>query len=354
MEKEGSKHLIRLGFSFGDANGIGPEVMLKALMDSRILQDCTPIIFGSLKTISQIKKTCEITEFNFIQIKHPSEAHSKKINVINYPDDEHFSRDLSSKLAIWSLEEAALALENNDLDALVTAPISKESMQVSGFDFPGHTEFLEKRFAEKGALMVLCNDNLKVALATNHIALKDVPGALNKELILSKITLLNQSLIKDFGIQRPKIAVLGLNPHSGENGKIGIEELEIIQPAISAAKSQNILAFGPYSSDGYFGSKECFEFDAVLSMYHDQGLTGFKAIAFEEGVNFTAGLNIVRTSPGHGTAFNLVDKNSANEQSMRNAIYLALDTIKSRRVFLESKKDFLHISKGQKESDLGS
>jgi 4-hydroxythreonine-4-phosphate dehydrogenase len=338
MEREGAP--IRVGITIGDINGIGPEVIIKALRDNRILVDCTPIIYGSTKTMSYHKKAIRDDEFVYQSCRNAEEAVAKKINIVNVWNDEikfdlGHGPEVGGKYAFLSLERATEDLASNKIDVLVTAPISKEAISKAGFQFPGHTEYLAHLSGMDEALMVMVGPNLKVALVTSHIALKDVSTALTREKVFAKIKALEQSLKKDFGIIRPKIAVLGLNPHAGENGKMGTEEAEIISPAIHQAQGEDILAFGPYPADGFFGSELLGKFDAILAMYHDQGLTAFKALAFEEGVNYTAGLPIVRTSPDHGTAFDITGQDKASGQSLRSAIYLALDVYRKRQFVKE-------------------
>lgn len=328
--------MIRVGITIGDINGIGPEVIIKALRDNRILQDCVPIIYGSTKTLSFHKKMVHGEEFSYQSCKSATEAQPKKINIVNVWNDEikfdiGTSNETGGKYAFLSLEKATEDLASNKIDVLVTAPISKEGIIKAGFQFPGHTEYLAHLSNQDEALMLMVNDNLRVALVTTHVALKDVATHLTKEKIVAKIKQLENSLKKDFGIIRPRIAVFGLNPHAGENGKMGDEEQLVINPAINQAKNEGILAYGPYPADSFFGSSNLGNFDGILAMYHDQGLTAFKALAFDEGVNYTAGLPIVRTSPDHGTAFDIAGQDKANEQSMRSAIYLALDIYRNRQ-----------------------
>lgn len=338
MEKEkeiGNPNPIRIGISIGDINGIGPEIIIKALSDSRMLLECTPIIYGSTKVFSYYKKTLGINDFNYQSCKSTEEAQNRKINIVNVWNEEiEFQVGKitlnGGKYAFLSLEQATQDLASGKIDVLVTAPISKEAMAKADFKFPGHTEYLADLAGVDEALMLMISENLRIALVTSHIALKEVHTTLTKEKIHAKIKAFEASLIKDFGIIKPKIAVFGLNPHAGENGKIGTEENEIIIPAIQQARNENTLAFGPYSADGFFGSSNRSHYDGILAMYHDQGLTAFKALSFEDGVNYTAGLPIVRTSPDHGTAFDIAGQNKASEQSMRNAIYLAMDVYKNR------------------------
>lgn len=346
MEKEKEKRIpstrssIRVGISIGDINGIGPEVIIKALNDNRILDECTPIIYGSTKTMAFHKKAINDENFNYQRVQDASEAKHRKINIIPCWSEElkfelGHATETGGKYAYISLQKATDDLAAGKIDVLVTAPISKETIQKAGFEFPGHTEYLAHLSGQEEALMTMVSDNLRVALVTSHIALKDVSKEVTKDKIISKLKAFEASLIKDFGIIRPRIAVLGLNPHAGEKGKMGEEESETIVPAINAAKNEGILAFGPYPADGFFGSSQIKQFDGVLSMYHDQGLTGFKAIAFDSGVNFTAGLPIVRTSPDHGTAFDIAGKGIASGDSFRSALYLAMDIYRTRNFVKE-------------------
>ncbi|MFN9112549.1 MAG: 4-hydroxythreonine-4-phosphate dehydrogenase PdxA [Bacteroidota bacterium] len=341
MEKEkerepGNPNPIRVGITIGDINGIGPEVIMKALGDNRILLDCTPIIYGSTKVFAHYKKILNDQEFTYQSCKSVEEAVHRKINVVNCWNDEvNFdsgqATEIGGKCAFLALERATQELASGKIDVLVTAPISKDAMGKSGFQFPGHTEYLADLAGEHEALMVMVSSSLRVALVTTHIALKDVSTSLTRDGILKKINMFDASLKKDFGIIRPKIAVLGLNQHAGENGKMGTEEQELIMPAINAARNQDVLAFGPYPADGFFGSSSRYQYDGVLAMYHDQGLSAFKALAFEEGVNYTAGLPIVRTSPDHGTAYDIVGQDKASALSMRSAIFLAMDIFRTRK-----------------------
>jgi 4-hydroxythreonine-4-phosphate dehydrogenase len=333
---EGNKEILRVGITIGDVNGIGVEIILKSLKDNRILSDFTPVIYGSSKVLSFYKRNINLQDFNYVNCKSADEIQSKKINVINVWDDEFeitpgISNDQGGSYAFKSLEAATNDIASGKIDVLVTAPISKDNIQKAGFQFPGHTEYLADLSGVKNALMVLASPFLRIALVTTHLPLKDISSTLTKELILSKIKQFENSLKKDFNIQRPQIAVFGLNPHAGENGKLGTEEQEVILPAISASKNEGILAYGPFAADGFFGSEIKNQFDGVLAMYHDQGLTAFKALSFDDGVNFTADLPIVRTSPDHGTAFDIAGKNCASEQSFRSAIYLAIDVFKNRK-----------------------
>ncbi|MCH2223250.1 MAG: 4-hydroxythreonine-4-phosphate dehydrogenase PdxA [Crocinitomicaceae bacterium] len=325
-----TRKVVRVGISMGDVNGIGPEVIMKSLSDSRLLIDCTPVIYGSTKILSFYRKRLNMNQFNYQETKSIDDLKLRRVNVINVWSDEvklklGEATEEGGKRAFESLERATADLAAGKIDVLVTAPISKEAMGKSGFKFPGHTEYLADLAGEDEALMLMVSSTMRVGLVTSHIPIKEVCETITADKVAGKIESFNASLKKDFGIQRPKIAVFGLNPHAGENGKMGMEEKEIISPAIARVKDKGIFAFGPFPADGFFGSAAKANYDGVLAMYHDQGLAAFKALAFDEGVNFTAGLPIVRTSPDHGTAFDIVGKNLASGDSMRNAIYLAID-----------------------------
>ncbi len=331
---------IIVGISQGDINGIGLEVIIKTFLDPQMLEICTPVIFGSNKTASYHRKALNIEDFSFNQIHNVSEINHKRANIINVYDEDvviELGKQTANggKYALKSLEAAANALEKGEVDVLVTAPINKENIQSPDFNFPGHTEYLEKKFGNGSSLMFLVSDTLRVAVATGHIPVTQVGQELTKEKIIKKIQALHKSLIEDFSIRKPKIAVLGLNPHAGDNGVIGNEEQLLIQPAVEKAKEEGMLVYGPYSADGFFGSGTYKNFDAILAMYHDQGLIPFKTISFNSGVNFTAGLPIVRTSPDHGTAYDIAGKNLASEESFRRAVYLAVDIYKTRNQYAE-------------------
>lgn len=352
-KEQSNKALIKVGITLGDLNGVGPEIIVKALHDNRILTDIIPVVYGSNKVISHYKKQLNLHEFSYATCKSATEINSKKVNIINVWQEEvqiepGVSNADGGKYALLSLEAATKDLAEGKIDVLVTAPFSKENVAKAGFNFPGHTEYLAEMSGAKEALMVLVSGNLRVALVTTHIPVKDISSQLQKDLIVSKIEAFEQSLKKDFGLIRPRIAVFGLNPHAGENGKIGEEEQQTIIPAIQAAKQKGILAFGPYPADGFFGSPLRQQFDGVLAMYHDQGLAAFKALCFDDGVNFTAGLPIVRTSPDHGTAFDIAGKMLADEQSLRSAIFLAVDIYRKRKVFKEIHANPLAFSKDEK------
>lgn len=345
---------IKLGISIGDINGIGSEVILKTFRDKRMLDFCTPIIFGDFNVLSQIKKTLHFDDLYLNKIQSVDMAKSNKINVLNcWKEDVKIdlgqNNATGGKYALKSLQSANKALKNSEIDALVTAPINKDNIQSDEFKFPGHTEFLEKEHQGKSLMLMLC-DTLRVGVVTGHIPLEKVSKDISADLILDKLNTLNQSLKQDFGIRKPKIAVLGLNPHAGDNGVIGKEEQKTIIPALQKAEQQSILAFGPYPADGFFGSNKRQAFDGVLAMYHDQGLVPFKTLSFGNGVNFTAGLNIVRTSPDHGTAFDIAGKNQAEESSFRQAVYTACDIFKKRKEWQSLNSNPLKISPKKERS----
>lgn len=328
---------IRLGITHGDFNGIGYEIIIKTLKDPRILDFCTPIVYGTSKLASYHRKAIDVNDFSFNIIRTASSVNPKKANLINMMDEElnvelGKSTSEAGKLAFMALEQATDDIIHNNIDVLVTAPINKKNIQQKDFDFPGHTEYLANKFNSKNELMIMCSGGLRVGIATGHVPISKVAELISQELIYKKIKILNASLIKDFGIRKPKIAVLGLNPHAGDNGVLGEEEEKIISPAIKIASEENILAYGPYSSDGFFGSSQFRKFDGIIAMYHDQGLIPFKLLAFDNGVNYTAGLPFVRTSPGHGTAYDLAGENTASPDSFRSALFLALEIYKNRRL----------------------
>lgn len=329
-----AKKLV-VGITQGDGNGIGYEVIIKALADERMLDICTPVIYGSSKIFGFYKKHIhDLDQINTNVITSAKDVHQKRVNIVNCLPENVFVEPgqptpESAKAAMTSLERAVEDIKNGYIDVLVTAPFNKRAMVKEGFGYTGHTEYLEKEFGVDEVAMIMVCDRLKVGVVTGHIALKDVCKSITKEKILSKLRLMKASLERDFGIDAPKIAVLGLNPHCGDGGLLGDEEQQIILPAVQEATEEGIMAFGPYSPDGFFGTNYS-KFDAVLAMYHDQGLTPFKALAFEEGVNFTAGLPIVRTSPDHGTAYEMAGRDMADPRSMISAIYAAIDIYNRR------------------------
>jgi 4-hydroxythreonine-4-phosphate dehydrogenase len=334
------KKPIIAGISQGDINGIGYEVIIKALMDSEINDICVPVVYGSPKVAAYHRKALNISNFSFNNIRAIEEANNKKTNLINCLDDNirvelGKSTSQSGESAFASLEKAVTDLINGKINVLITAPIDKYNIQSDKFQFKGHTEYLKSRAEADDVLMFMISENLRIGFATDHVPLGKVPEMITQELLLRKLRLMNQSLIIDFGIRRPRIAVLGLNPHAGDNSLLGKEEVEVIGPAIHQAMKENMLVFGPFPADGFFGSGSFGRFDGILSMYHDQGLAPFKAMSFETGVNFTAGLSFIRTSPVHGTAFQIAGKGKASESSFRHAIFLACDIFRNRQLYYE-------------------
>ena len=328
---------IKVGISIGDLNGIGLETIIKTFKDSRMMDFCTPIVFGSTKVASIHRKAIEMQDFNFNIINTIKDANPKKANLLNIWNEDieiNFgtATTKSGEFSFDSLKRASEALKNNDIDVLVTAPINKASIQEKVTNFIGHTEFLQGNF-EGESLMIMVSERMKVAFVTGHVPLTEVKKAITIKNIILKTKKLNTSLIQDFGIRLPKIAVLGLNPHAGENGLLGGEENESIIPALKKLKEEGIMAFGPYPADSFFTSKNLENFDGILSMYHDQGLTAFKTLSFSDGVNFTAGLNIIRTSPVHGTAYEIAGQGIADERSFREAVFMACDIYKKRTEF---------------------
>ena len=341
--------MLTIGITQGDSNGIGYEVIIKALSDPRIMDMFVPVVYGSSKFFGYNKKLVpEAEQLNTNVISAAADAKAKRVNIINcVPDSYNIEFGQATKdgaaAAFASLRAAVADLQAGAIDALVTAPFNKHSMEESGFDFPGHTEFLESRFPGGQSLMFMCSENLKVGVATNHTPLAKVPEVLTSDLIVSKLKVMNASLKQDFCIEKPKIAVLGLNPHAGDQGSLGREEIDIIAPAVEAASQEGILAFGPFSPDGFFGNNHYTKFDAVLAMYHDQGLIPFKTLAFDQGVNFTAGLPVVRTSPDHGTGYDIAGKNLASPRSMLYALYMACDICRHRATYDEITANPLEI-----------
>lgn len=342
MSEKKENRKIRVAITHGDTNGIGYEVILKLLEDNRICDLCTVVVYGSAKAASFYRKAMELPQVQLQRIESAAEARDGVVNVINVvPEDMKIDpgqpSEIAGKAALAALEAAVADLRAGNVDVLVTAPIDKHTIQGPEFTFPGHTEYLESCLTDdstpaecRKALMMLCAGSLRVALVTAHLPLRKVPDAITKENILEKLESFERSLRKDFAIEKPRIAVLSLNPHAGENGLLGDEEAEIIAPAIEEARNRRILAFGPYASDGFFGAGNHTRFDGVLAMYHDQGLTAFKTLAMDAGVNFTAGLPCVRTSPDHGTGFDIAGKGLARPDSMREALYLAIDVFRNR------------------------
>ncbi len=332
-----------IGISCGDLNGIGTELIIKAFSDHRLLELCTPIIFASNKLINFYRKSIPEINFNYQSTKDFSRIAHKQVNIYNCWEEEIAIvpgqlTDIGGSYAVKSLVTAVEALRDKKIQGLVTAPIHKKNTQSGSFNFTGHTPYLKHAFNANDVLMLMVSENFRVGLVTEHVPVKDIAQYITREAILSKLNILRDSLVKDFGIDKPRIAVLGLNPHAGDEGLIGKEEEEIIKPAIKDAK-HNMLVFGPYSADAFFARNYQSRFDAVLAMYHDQGLIPFKSLAIGEGVNFTAGLPVVRTSPDHGTAFDISGKNKADHSSFLAAIYTCIDIIRNRQLFEENHKN---------------
>lgn len=337
---------IIVGITLGDVNGIGLEVIIKSLHDARLHSNITPIIYGSSRLVRFVSKLINLSDFSFHQITKAEDANPKKVNVIDVWNEEVIiefgqSTEKAGTYAFKSLEAAVKDLAATKLDVLVTAPINKKNIQSSTFNFPGHTEYLANYANVENPLMLMVYNNLRIGTLTGHIPLKDVSAHITPDKILNKLQVFKKTLIQDFNIPQPKIAVFGLNPHAGDDGLIGDEEKNILIPTLEKAKNEGVLAFGPFPADGFFAGTHFQKFDGVLSMYHDQGLTPFKTISNGDGVNYTAGLPIVRTSPDHGTAYDIAGKNLASPQSFRNAIYYAIDIYKTRQEFKKLKTNQL-------------
>ena len=336
MEEKRQKPVI--GITIGDINGIGPEVIIKSVLEKKIYQQANIVVYGHGKALSFYKKNLNLDRFSFNQSDNAKHLNNNRLNVINCWDEDFevtpgSNEKKAGEFALKSLERASNDLKEGLIDGLVTGPINKHNIQSEDFQFPGHTEYFTNKFKAPSSLMFLCNEFLRIGVATGHIPLMSLKEKLTSDLLKTKIGLMINSCKKDFGITKPKIAVLGLNPHAGEDGLLGDEEIQLITPVISEFKEKGDLVFGPFAADGFFGNGSYKNFDAVLGMYHDQGLIPFKTIAFEDGVNFTAGLSAIRTSPDHVTAYNIAGKNMANPQSMRSAIYMAIDIAKQRAEF---------------------
>lgn len=325
----------RIGITLGDLNGIGPEVIIKTLADSRLMNLITPVVYGSTKVLSFYRKLMNLEEFNYSQVKQKGQFFPKTINVVNCWEDVieinpgHASKQ-TAHAALLCLKKAVEEVKEGLIEGFVTGPIDKNTIYGTDFPFHGHTEYLTQEFNAGESLMMMVSDSLRVGLVTEHISVKEIPEFITRERVELKIRLLEMSLKKDFLINKPKIAVLGLNPHSGDGGLLGKEEMEVISPVITDLKSKGKLIFGPFAADGFFAAGTHHHYDAVLAMYHDQGLVAFKTLAFDTGVNFTAGLPFIRTSPDHGTAYSIAGKNQANEGSFRQALYLASDLIRNK------------------------
>jgi len=336
-----------IGFSCGDINGIGIEIIIKTLSDNRILDICTPVIFGNNKVINFYRKSLADININFTSIKEIGRVNHKQLNLYNCWEEEvninpGILNETGGKYAIRSLTVAAQTLKDNKIDGLVTAPIHKNNIQSASFNFTGHTPYLKSLFGAGDIAMFMIAANMRVALLTEHVPVKDIAQYITRDSIISKLQVVNNSLKRDFNITKPRIAVLGLNPHAGDEGLIGKEEEDIIKPAIKEAKHRDIFCFGPYAADAFFARGQHEKFDAVLAMYHDQGLIPFKSLSIGEGVNYTAGLNGVRTSPDHGVAFDIAGQGKADEASFREAIYKCIDIINGRKEYDEQHKNPLN------------
>ncbi len=329
---------IKVAITHGDVNGINYEIIIKAIKDNRLYELFTPIVYGLSKVVGYHRKNMNFNDFNYSVIKDARQAMTNQANIINVSSEEvkieyGNATQQAGRLAYMALEKAVSDLKEKKVSVLVTAPINKQNIQSDDFHFPGHTEYLADRFGAEDYLMFMISGNLRIATVTGHVPVKEVSGLLNEKLITAKLAVLKKSLQQDFLINAPKIAVLGLNPHAGDNGLIGDEDLRIIHPAIIKAKKHGELVYGPFPADGFFGSGEYKKYDAILSMYHDQGLVPFKILSMNTGVNFTAGLPVVRTSPDHGTAYDIAGRKVASSDSMRQAIYLAIDIYKNRLAY---------------------
>jgi len=331
---------IRVGITHGDMNGISYEIILKTLQDQRLLETNTIIVYGSSKIASYYRKTLNITDFNFNVIHKADQAHPRKPNIFNIHDEEvkidvGKSTPIAGELALLSLEAATADLARNEIDVLVTAPINKKNIQSETFHFPGHSEYFAHKFNSPDHLMLMVSRDFRIGMITGHIPINRIREVLTEDLILRKINIMNHSLIRDFGIVKPKIAVLALNPHAGDEGLLGDEDSTFIREAVAKCYEKKMLVFGPYPADGFFGAAQFRHFDGILAMYHDQGMIPFKLLSFEEGVNFTAGLPVIRTSPAHGTAYELAGKNLASPEGFRTAVHLACDIFENRQRYDE-------------------
>jgi 4-hydroxythreonine-4-phosphate dehydrogenase len=344
---ETNETLIKVGITQGDINGIGYEVIIKTLSDKRICDLCTPIVYGSAKLAAYHRKALNYENFSLNIIKSPEYANDKRPNIINCSHENTKielgkSTEEAGIAAFESIQAASKDLLDGKIDVLITSPINKKNIQSEKFKFAGHTEYFQNITNSSDVLMLMIGDSMKLGVATGHIPIKDVPSHLNVDLIIAKLRLLNKCLLEDFAIRKPKIAVLGLNPHAGDLGLIGMEEEDIILPAINIAREEGILAIGPYPADGFFGSRSFLKFDAILAMYHDQGLAPFKAIEFDNGVNYSAGLPIIRTSPNHGTAYEIAGQGIASPDSFRSALYRAIEIHRNRQLYKEITKNPLN------------
>lgn len=347
---------ITIGITCGDINGIGLEIILKAIAIQKAGHRYKTVVYGNTKVAAYHKNIISQDNIQFHTINVPSEAEVGRVNFINcWNDNVNITlgkpSDVSGQCARLALERAVKDFKSGAIDALVTAPINKKAMQMAEFPFIGHTEFITSEMGAKDSLMLMVSDNLRVGVATNHLPVKEVAAAITKEKLVRKIQIMNETLKVDFGIDKPVIAVLGLNPHAGDEGAIGKEDEAIVRPAVEDAKNKGILAFGPFPADGFFGSGQFNKFDGILAMYHDQGLVPFKVLAFGEGVNYTAGLASVRTSPDHGTAYDIAGKGEADPSSFIKALYLAADIVKNRNEYLDMRSNSLERRKQKALTD---
>ena len=343
-----------IGITHGDINSISYEIITKALADNRIFDFFTPVVYGSSKVASYYRKMLNVSDFAFNLIKKADMANPKRANIININDQEikieaGKSTSIAGELALHSLESAIDDLKKGLIDVMVTAPINKYTIQSKDFHFPGHTEYLASKFDARDFLMLMISNSIRIGVVTGHIPLREVADTITEELLMRKIKILHQSLLQDFGIRNPRIAILGINPHASDNGLLGAEETKIIKPTIDKAFDSGMMVFGPYPADGFFGSSVFTEFDGILAMYHDQGMLPFKTLAFDSGVNYTAGLPIIRTSPAHGTAYDIAGKDKASAESFRAALYLATDIYHNRRRYAEMTVNPLELSKQETE-----
>lgn len=341
----------KIGITIGDINGVGPEVIIKMLSDDRIYKYCTPIVYGSTRVLSYYKKLLDNKKFRYSALKDWSNLMDKQTNVVSTIEDVPEievgkETDIAGQYALNAIDKAVADWKEGKIDAILTAPINKNTVaRASKEKFSGHTEYLAQQTGAEDSLMILFADKLRMGLVTNHIPVSEISSKLTKIMVQKKIEQFNKSLVEDFFINKPKIAVLSLNPHAGDKGLIGSEELEILTPAINQSYRNGVLALGPYAADGLFGSGNFKKFDAVLAIYHDQGLAPFKALTFDDGVNFTAGLDLIRTSPDHGTAYDIAGKGVASAASMRHALFAAIDIFESRTEYKELTADKLQKRK---------
>ena len=345
---------VKVGITQGDINGISYEIIIKTLKDNRLLDFCIPVLYGSPKVLAYHRKAIDVENFSLISIAEAHEAKPKKACIINCHDDNirvelGKATTYAGEAAYQAMEIAVKDLIDRQIDVLVTAPIDKHTIQQKDFQFPGHTEYLQSRLEIKDTLMMMVGPDVRVGVVTGHIPPSEVAQTLSVDLILRKLRIMNESLKNDFNIQKPRLAVLGLNPHAGDHGLLGKEETDIIEPAVKQATDEGMIVIGPFAADGLFGSGSFSKFDGIMAMYHDQGLAPFKALSFDQGVNYTAGLPVVRTSPVHGTAYEIAGLGKANPDSFRQALYLACDIYRTRKMNKELKKNAMPVRNNGKE-----